>query len=112
MNNIRLYDKNETLQAPGGFQLHHVSAQGSYLRLVYSLFIRHPETFVSVSEAIVVIYLNDEGREVIRTVDETFYPVELAPNPDPLPVSRWYRFCNGWLLALQGLQEMSKCLSR
>lgn len=51
-------DKNQLLQPPSGYMLRGVAAEGSYLRLEYTLNARPTE--------IVDIYLNDQGREVLR----------------------------------------------
>ena len=89
------------MDAPKGFTFKDVRAEGSYLRVEYW------RRFVD-GDDIAVIYLNDMGREVGRVIN-TIY-LEPAPPEPPEPVSRRFRFYNGFLIALQGLQEMLKCL--
>ena len=99
-----VHDKNETLLAPGNFTLVSVRADGAYLRLEYG---QKLEGCVRC----VVIYLNDMGREVLRTTDEIF--MSLVPTVTPPPVVHpWFKFKNGFLIVLQGVQEMMTCLSK
>jgi hypothetical protein len=100
-----LLDKNQTLQPPEGYTLRAVAADGAYLRATYDKTLR-PHVVSKV-----VVYLNDQGREVARSIDETDYSA-FAPKPEPPPAPRRFRFRNGFLIALQGLQEMLKCLSK
>lgn len=102
-----IYDKNETLQPPAGFEVDGVEPHGAYLVLSYH---RSEEEKDHFNIQLVHVYLNDMGREVLRTVENALdWKAEPAV---AVTVSRWYRFCNGWLIALQGLQEMWSCLNK
>lgn len=94
---ITLRDMNQSWAMPENFQFHGIQAEGAYLRIEF----RRP--FAN-GDDIVVIYLNDLGREVTRTMTTVYLP------PPPLkpsaPAGRRFRMYNGFLLALQGIQEM------
>lgn len=99
---MTLLDKNKTLQEPVGYDVHSVVADGAYLRIEY-----HLSTYNPAQYGIIVVYLNDQGREVARCLIEP-----KAPKAEPeivAPISRWSRFCTGWYLILTGLQEMIQC---
>jgi hypothetical protein len=105
-----LIDKNQTLQPPEG-ELTSVISEGSYLRVSYCLEMeRTPEC---VTKHYTTVYLNDQGREVARTLEELqypVYPVEEAPTPQERPpVGFWYRFCAGFDLMLLGFWEIISC---
>lgn len=94
-----IIDKNQTLQPPEGYELKGTKAEGSYLRLYY-------RKFLSGGESTIMVYLTDQGREIARTIEDYYYEIpEEAPAP-VIPVGRWFRFKNGFLIALMGLQEM------
>lgn len=57
---IALADFNRTLEPPAGFELQNVTAAGAFLRLMYSVEARGGRVEIN-------IYLNDQGREVLRT---------------------------------------------
>ena len=102
-----LLDKNQTLQPPEG-TLHSVSVEGAYLLVEYHREIeRTPQFF---TKAITVVFLNDQGREVARSLDQKqmWFPVlaETKPKPELPPVGFWYRFRAGFDLVLLGLWEM------
>lgn len=64
-------DKNQTLRPPEGFELHRFGAHGSYLRLEYW---REDQSRTD----IVVVFLNDQGREVGRAS----WTIEVSPPID------------------------------
>lgn len=99
-------DFNQTLVQPFDHQLREVHGEGSYLRLVYTHY-RCDGRYSYTNQ--VVIFLNDQGREVART-EETITTAAPPPPEIPLPVGRWYRLREGFYTALLGLQEMGKCL--
>ena len=103
-------DKNQTLQEPEGFALEDVQAVGSYLRLAYWLD-KYRSQEGCWEYCTVVVYLNDQGREVLRTTDWRKEP-HVAQKFPPIPVPRWIQFQNGFSLALEGLKEMTKCLRK
>ena len=101
---MRFEDKNQTLVPPEGYTFRNVETDGAYMRLTYNQAVYKPDTLQVIGENVVTIYLNDQGREVGRTVGSVRYefkePKVLAP--------RRFRIWNGFLLALQGIQEMFK----
>ena len=58
------------------------------------------------------IYLNDQGREVVRTSEPRYWPPLVDSAVVLIPVCRWFRFRNGWLFVLQGLEELILCRMR
>ena len=105
---MKLQDCNQTLKPPVGYELDSVTATGGYIRAEYHEFIFD----YGISEPIkrvVVIYLNDSGREVARCISDHVSSREPELKPD-IPVPRRYRFWNGVVLACHGLWEMTKCL--
>jgi hypothetical protein len=107
---IKLSDMNQSWVPPEGYEFCGVAPYGSYLMVVYvQKFWDNP---LRHGQRTIAIYLQDTGREVLRTTEEILDPVRPEPTPEPLPVGRWFRFYNGFLLALQGLQEMYKCRKR
>ena len=94
-------DKNHTLEPPKDHTFYGVTAEGAYLRAEY-------RRRFSNGDDIVVIYLNDTGREVARAMTTVYLP---QPISAPAPVGRWYKFRNAFYMTLEGLQEMIRCLS-
>jgi len=63
---MKLVDFNQTLKPPAGFELQRVSAVGAYLRLTYSVEAKGGRVEIEV-------YLNDQGKEVLRTAQTVEY---------------------------------------
>ena len=103
-----LHDMNQSWTPPAGYSFAFAVAHGSYLSVVYH---QTADTETQHVRNIVEIFLNDMGREVMRTEDTATWPI-VKPKPDALPVGRWFRFKNGFYIALQGLQEMTRCLKK
>lgn len=59
-------DKNRSFEPPKNGEFLGARAEGAYLKLSYFV---HHENDLSASRTKVVIYLNDQGREVLRTED-------------------------------------------
>ena len=101
---MRFEDKNQTLVPPEGYTFRNAETDGAYMRLTYNQAVYKTDTLQVIGENVVTIYLNDQGREVGRTVGSVRYefkePKVLAP--------RRFRIWSGFLLALQGIQEMFK----
>ena len=101
---MRFEDKNQTLVPPEGYIFRNAETDGAYMRLIYNQAVYKTATRQAIGENVVTIYLNDQGREVGRTIGSVRYQYEepkvLAP--------RRFRIWNGFLLALQGIQEMFK----
>jgi hypothetical protein len=91
-------DKNQTLEAPVGYKFSGSEPMGAFLRVEY-------RRQVEARENILTIYLNDMGREVARSEHQVLLPL-FAPVTRPAPVARRFRIKNGFLIMLQGIQEM------
>jgi hypothetical protein len=105
---MRLFDKNETLQPPEGYEIVALSAEGSYLRVEYRRQVARTSKFQSWST--VVVFLNDYGREVVRTEDTV---EEKFPEPHVVaPLTAAMQFKNGLFLILAGISEVIACLKK
>ena len=100
---MRFLDKNQTLRAPEGYVFRSADPDGAYLRLTYYQPVYSLAEERTIGENAIVIYLNDMGREVGRSVASYRWP---APVVEFGPMPRKFRFKNGFLIVLQGLQEM------
>ncbi len=108
-----LHDKNQTLEPPEGFTIQYVRAEGEYLMVEYRRVDSASQSCGSYST--VIIYLNSMGREVIRTTNQTEWVQPTCRNIEwwtRPSVSRWQKFKAGFYLALAGIEEMTKCLSK
>lgn len=106
---MEFLDKNLTLNAPKGYTFACVDANGGYLRVEYRQRVFQTATTNHIATNVVVLYLNDQGREVARTKSRYEIPQPPPPRPAPLPVAPRFKFWNGFLLALTGVQEMFLC---
>ena len=106
---MKLWDKNETLQSPEGYEIVALSAEGAYLRVEYRRWLIRNAKFQSYST--VVIYLNDMGREVARVEDTA---EEKFPEPPVVvvPITAAMQFKNGLYLILAGISEVMSCHKR
>lgn len=104
---MRFLDKNQTLVSPESYLFRSAAADGAYLRLTYYQSVYKAETTTVIGENIIVIYLNDMGREVGRSVASYRWP---EPIIKIVPAPRKFRFRNGFLIARRGIWEMLKCL--
>lgn len=107
---IALHDMNQSWTAPEGFDFVRVDPQGSYLVVMYARR-QAGDHIVRGGLQIVTIYLESQGREVMRTVEEILDPV-VEKKPEPKPIPRRLRFWNGVNLALLGLEEIASCLRK
>jgi hypothetical protein len=105
---MTILDKNQTLQPPADYLPVSFVADGAYLRATYRQLIVWSGTTVGRGWNVVMIYLNDQGREVVRCITREDLPASAAVAETAVPVARRFRLWNGWLLILQGLQEMFK----
>jgi hypothetical protein len=106
---MKFIDKNLTLDAPEGYEVDDVRAGGAYLIVDYKRedsAVTHEGGWVDYDR--IIVFLNDQGREVGRQI--------VTAGPDPIlpeaakPVKRRFRIKNGFLLILEGLEEILKCL--
>ena len=105
---MRVIDKNETLQPPEGYEVVALSAEGSYLRVEYRRELTRTPTVHSYATA--VVFLNDFGREVARSIEKI---EEKFPEPHVVaPFTAAMQFKNGLFLILAGLSEVISCLRR
>lgn len=109
-----LKDKNQWLQPPENYSLESVTAKGAYLVVAYA------RVDAGLGHRI-QIFLNTNGREVIRTIEDFEPPKteeqvkeelqQLFPPAEPRPAAaRRFRLAAGFWLALEGIKEMVKCL--
>jgi hypothetical protein len=105
---MTVLDKNQTLVPPADHFLHAVGAQGAYIWLEYHT--RSWRTGYDTRYGAVMIYLNDMGREVIRTQQDVDIP--LPVEPEVAPVTRWMKFKNGFFMVLIGIEEMITCRNK
>ena len=101
---------NRSWTPPEGFKPDSVSAEGAYLRVNFSKWLTQRASGALIYYS-VTIYVNDMGREVMRTTQEQKFPAIAEPAIPAFTPGRWFRFQNGFYLALEGLQEMILCLS-
>ena len=105
---MKLWDKNETLQPPEGYDIVALSAEGSYLRVEYRRQLARTKKFQSYST--VIVYLNNIGREVARVEDTA---EEKFPEPHVVvPLTTAMRLKNGLYLILAGINEVISCLKK
>ena len=111
---MTLHDMNKSWLPPDGYRFVSITPTGNYLDVLYTQTIFEPGTIRKIGQNVVHVYLNDMGREVARTQDQLQFA---CPAPVSVPfvaprMPRRFRFKDGFLLALTGLQEMLKCLSK
>jgi hypothetical protein len=104
---MRFEDKNKTLVPPEGYTFRNAETDGAYMRLTYNQAVYKPDTLQVIGENVVTVYLNDQGREVGRTVGSVRYQIEEPKMLAPMP--RKFRFKNAVLIILHGLREILKC---
>lgn len=102
---ITLHDMNQSWTPPEGFTCEDVKPEGAYLVITYSRRL-DGDQIVRGGVRVVKIYLQDMGREVARSIQDILDPIEPPHIPKPKSVARRFKFWNGFLLALQGIQEM------
>jgi len=64
-----LTDMNQTWKAPEGYRVHEISALGAFLVVTYRQTRFVPDTMTPMGYATIQVYVNDQGREVMRTED-------------------------------------------
>jgi hypothetical protein len=85
-------DKNQTLQQPVGSKLHRVVTDGAYICLQYRQEISRPG--YTDAFAIIDIYLNDLGREVLRT--SAWYGTLVPEVKPPVVRLKWWLGIRCW----------------
>ena len=106
---ITLHDMNQSWVVPEGFEFQHIEPRGAFLVVTYHQRVFAAGTRTQIRTNVVVVYLNDQGREVERTV-ASYLVANPPPAPEPKPVAARFKFWNGFLIALQGIGEMLTCL--
>ena len=107
---MTIIDKNQTLQPPYGYRPHSIVADGAYLRAEYRQRIFKTGTETVIGENIVIIFLNDQGREVAQAITRNYWQDTRIETKVTAPIARWFRFRDGFLITLQGVWEMIRCL--
>ena len=86
---MKVYDINQSLKPPKGYRLTSLEPAGAYLKLTYhqneEFFRAQVETHPYLRGSVVEVYLNDQGREVIRVSNESDSEQSsrvLVPAPD------------------------------
>ena len=82
-------DKNQTLDRPKGFTFAFVNAKGAYLQLRFQKTVIHVNPAESNELHTVDVYLNDQGREVLRTEEKHRLPDLPPPVVAPPPQTWW-----------------------
>jgi hypothetical protein len=101
-----LHDMNQSWTHPEGYTFYGVVAEGAFLRAEYRQRVFKTGTIIHLGTNVVMVYLNDQGREVARTRTWRKSPPRMV---EPLPqkyVRRRFRIWNGILIMLEGIQEM------
>ena len=70
---MELYAINGNPDVPEGYVPESVKAQGSYLQVHYVY--RKPPTETAMTWLIIDVYVNNMGREVLRTTHEQIHPI-------------------------------------
>lgn len=100
---MTLYDTNKSWAPPVGYTFRRVDPNGAFIRVQ---FLRETEVTGGVKLSYIYVYVNDMGREVLRTEEEHFLSTEVEPETPS--VSRWYKFVDAFYLTLMGIEEMFK----
>ena len=113
---MRFEDKNQTLVPPEGYIFRNAVSDGAYMKLTYYQPVYKTDSGIVLGDNVVTIYLNDQGREVGRCIGSVRFPQPEPPSPVDAAFARtwqfrWLRFKSGFLLTLQGIGEMLKCLN-
>jgi hypothetical protein len=84
---------NQTLREPLGYYFDSVRADGAFLVVAYSQKLLRTGTNIPLGTRWIHIWVNDQGREVIRTEDN-FVPAAESlvtpPPPPPAPKRTWW----------------------
>lgn len=90
-----------------GYRFFSAHAQGAYLRVEFRKRFE-TEAPEPIREEHIVVFVNDMGREVARTIhmNEYYLPGRIVSDPVVNKISRWTRFKNGFFLVLVGLDQI------
>lgn len=93
---------NQTLVPPFGATLTWVRADGAYLLLRYSELLYNDDKSAR-GETCICLYLNDQGREVLRTEEDIFLPEQpfydlpgFGRGPEEIPITIWAALKYTW----------------
>jgi hypothetical protein len=104
---MKLRDINSWIHPPEDYLLVAVEADGNFIRLEYRQIIYFKDTTRVKGRSIVILYVNDFGREVLRTCDVDFYDPEPPPEPKvPVkPLTAWERVAFAFEFLIISLKE-------
>jgi hypothetical protein len=68
-----MIDKNRSWEPPDGYTLISVDSVGAFLRVTFGQIRHSPGTSVEIGAYEIVIYINDQGREVMRVTGWNSY---------------------------------------
>lgn len=83
---MEFFDMNQSWLPPPGHIFQAVLVDGAYLQVQYHQTVFKPGTRTVIAENRVIVYLNDQGREVARTTRRIDFP---QPATDVIP-KRWW----------------------
>ena len=94
---------NQTLREPSGYYFDSVRTDGAFLVVAYSQKLLRTGTNIPLGTRWIHIWVNDQGREVIRTEDNFVPAPEPMPlrQPPPTPLTwdeRLVKWVNKWIL--------------
>lgn len=108
-----LRDMNLSWTPPADMTLHSVRVEGGYILVKYWQPVLSTQDGAPLSEKSVVVFINEMGREVMRTETIHDWPQPVYGLPGvakkPEPTSCWTRFKNGFFMMLIGIEEMIQC---
>ena len=84
---------NQTLREPKNYKFDGVNADGAFLVIAYSQQLWFTGTNRPMGTKWIHIWVNDQGREVIRTEDNFVpapEPLVIPPPPPPAPKKTWW----------------------
>lgn len=108
MGPMGVRDINEWIHPPLDYLLVDTKAEGSFLRLEYRQIIYIPGTMIAQGRSIINIFVNDFGREVLRTCDVQIddpAPLLTPQGPQPKPLNAWERVAFAFGLLVSSLKE-------
>jgi hypothetical protein len=78
---MEFFDKNQSWLPPDGYMFQSLLVDGAYLQIFYQQNIFKTGTTQVIATNRVIVYVNDQGREVARTTRRIDVPQPAAPSP-------------------------------